>query len=223
MRTSSSRVRGSPLSRSDRPPPPPALSRHRVVELCRSSPGAVLSLLQPVREPSARMCVRHAKRSTDLFPRGSSPSRPCSSLPHLLQLRQVDPRFQVRPEPVTELTDRLQPGERRCPQPDCGRQVGKLHRVHQRWCCRACGRLKYESQLLDPIRRGLARAYKTRVLLGGRPSVLEPFPAKPRRMTWARYDRLWEQAQQRERAFLDAERAEVEKLREIIAQPEPEG
>jgi hypothetical protein len=56
-------------------------------------------------------------------------------------------------------------------------------------CCRCFG-LAYASQH-EPVRqRGLMKAQKIRMRLGGSPSMIERFPARPKGMHWETYQQL---------------------------------
>ncbi len=73
----------------------------------------------------------------------------------------------------------------------CGRRVGKLYlRDAPVFGCRHCCGLAYRSQQEIPRHRAISRAQKLRMRLGGRPSLLEPFPKKPRGMHRITYYRL---------------------------------
>lgn len=62
--------------------------------------------------------------------------------------------------------------------------VGRLFR------CRTCYGACYESQLEAPHDRALRHLYKRRQKYGGFGGSYEPFPAKPKRMRWATYQKL---------------------------------
>jgi hypothetical protein len=94
----------------------------------------------------------------------------------------------------------------RCPGACCGR-VAKLYFVSDGWQCRSCAGLRYRSQRLRALERGLWRAKAIREGLGGPPSLLAPFPSKPPRMRWQRYDRLKAEAQAAESHYLLRARA----------------
>ena len=49
----------------------------------------------------------------------------------------------------------------------CSKRVAKLHRVAERWCCRSCGGLRYDSQRQRSPRRAAERAKRLRAHLGG--------------------------------------------------------
>jgi hypothetical protein len=72
----------------------------------------------------------------------------------------------------------------------CGRRVALLYSCGGLFACRHCHDLDYESQH-EPVRyRGIARARKIRMRLGGGPNITAPFPDRPKGMHWQRYDRL---------------------------------
>jgi hypothetical protein len=72
----------------------------------------------------------------------------------------------------------------------CGRRVAKLYGAGELFACRRCYGLIYESQREAARHRGLGRAQKIRMKLGGSPSVLDAFPDKPKGMHWRTYERL---------------------------------
>jgi hypothetical protein len=56
--------------------------------------------------------------------------------------------------------------------------------------CRRCFGLAYASQR-EPVRqRGLMKAQNIRMKLGGSPSMIDRFPARPKGMHWKTYQRL---------------------------------
>ena len=72
----------------------------------------------------------------------------------------------------------------------CGRQVAKLYDAGRLFACRHCYRLAYASQQESAHRRGLWKAQKIRMRLGGSASMLDKFPEKPKGMHWQTYERL---------------------------------
>jgi hypothetical protein len=73
----------------------------------------------------------------------------------------------------------------------CGRRVALLFSAGELFACRRCYGLAYASQHEAVHHRGLGKAQKVRMRLGGSPSMLEPFPDKPKGMHWCTYERLW--------------------------------
>jgi hypothetical protein len=73
----------------------------------------------------------------------------------------------------------------------CGRRVAVLYLGENGvFACRRCYGLTYASQL-EPLRlRGLAKARKLRMKMGGGPNIFDDFPRKPKGMHWRTYDRL---------------------------------
>jgi hypothetical protein len=72
----------------------------------------------------------------------------------------------------------------------CGRRVAILYGTGELFACRRCYGLAYASQHEAVRHRGLGKAWKIRMQLGGSPNVLEEFPDKPKGMHWGTYDRL---------------------------------
>jgi hypothetical protein len=60
--------------------------------------------------------------------------------------------------------------------------------------CRKCLRLGYACQQVTKRWRSIDRAQTIRVRLGGPANLLEPFPARPRCMRRAKYERLRDRA-----------------------------
>lgn len=75
--------------------------------------------------------------------------------------------------------------------PRCRRRCAILY-GGQRFYCRCCHGLAYQSQRDDRSYRALHRAQKIRRRLGARTGA--DVPAKPKWMRWATYDRLMRQA-----------------------------
>jgi hypothetical protein len=71
----------------------------------------------------------------------------------------------------------------------CGRRVAKLYAAGELFACRHCYGLAYESQQEPMHQRGLGRAQKIRLQMGGSQNMFEPFPDKPKGMHWRTYDR----------------------------------
>jgi hypothetical protein len=72
----------------------------------------------------------------------------------------------------------------------CGRQVIKLYHAGRLFACRHCSRLAYDSQQESAHLRGLGKAQKIRMRLGGTANMLDDFPEKPKGMHWRTYERL---------------------------------
>ena len=72
----------------------------------------------------------------------------------------------------------------------CGRQVTKLYNAGRLFACRHCYRLAYASQQESVHERGLLKAQRIRVRLGGNANMLDDFPEKPKGMHWRTYERL---------------------------------
>jgi len=72
----------------------------------------------------------------------------------------------------------------------CGRQVTKLYQAARLFACRQCYRLAYASQRESAHERGLLKAQRIRMRLGGSANMLDDFPEKPKGMHWRTYQRL---------------------------------
>jgi hypothetical protein len=78
----------------------------------------------------------------------------------------------------------------------CGRDAAKLYDGGgDFFACRHCCGLAYASQQMSPRDRNISRARRIRMRLGGGPSIVDPFPDKPRGMHWRTYERLRARAQ----------------------------
>ena len=84
-----------------------------------------------------------------------------------------------------------------CPVVGCGRRVAILYGGGI-FACRHCYQLTYNSQNEPPHSRALGRTQAIRMKLGGSPSLLEDFPAKPKGMHWSTYNRLRLRAEENE-------------------------
>ncbi len=82
-----------------------------------------------------------------------------------------------------------------CP---CGRRVAILYSAGVHYLCRSCYRLAYACQSEGPADRAMTRARNIRLRLGGSPSLLDPFPLKPKHMRWSTYGRLRTEGEQAE-------------------------
>jgi hypothetical protein len=73
----------------------------------------------------------------------------------------------------------------------CGRRVAKVFLAgHPFFACRHCYGLGYESRLESVRLRGLGKARKIRMKMGGDANVLDDFPPKPKGMHRRTYARL---------------------------------
>jgi hypothetical protein len=72
----------------------------------------------------------------------------------------------------------------------CGRQVTKLYHAGRLFACRQCSRLAYASQQESAHERGLLKAQRIRMRLGGTANMLDDFPQKPKGMHGRTYERL---------------------------------
>jgi len=66
----------------------------------------------------------------------------------------------------------------------------------QRFACRHCHDLAYESTRQSAPDRGIRKAQNIRERLGGSANLSLPFPPKPKGMHWRTYYRLEEEAQE---------------------------
>jgi len=72
----------------------------------------------------------------------------------------------------------------------CGRRVVSLYGAGRLFACRHCYGLAYHSQQESRNQRGLWKAQKIRMRLGGSASTLDEFPPKPKGMHRRTYERL---------------------------------
>jgi hypothetical protein len=80
--------------------------------------------------------------------------------------------------------------------PFCQRRVAKLFNGLAGYCCRACvGNPPYASQTKSTQSRRHFEACKLRVRLGGSPSLIVPFPERPKGMHRRTYARLKHRAE----------------------------
>lgn len=77
--------------------------------------------------------------------------------------------------------------------PHCQRHCAKLYCGGKHFVCRICSNLRYHSQRASAQDRAIARERELRKRLGGGPSLLEPFPLKPKGMHERTYTRLFAQ------------------------------
>ncbi len=80
----------------------------------------------------------------------------------------------------------------------CGRRVAVLYAAGKLFACRRCYGLAYTSQQEGLRHRGVYRAQKIRMRLGGSANLCDPFPEKPKRMHWRTYLRIRTQAERAE-------------------------
>jgi hypothetical protein len=74
--------------------------------------------------------------------------------------------------------------------PYCRRRSAMIYIGDEDIACRRCFGLAYASQH-EPVRqRGLMKAQNIRMMLGGSPSVIDRFPARPKGMHREKYNRL---------------------------------
>ncbi len=113
----------------------------------------------------------------------------------------------VRQEITLTYTDQHFGGRRvwfECP--GCGRRCAILY-AGNRFLCRLCHGLRYESDHALPLNRPLLQARKIRDRLGATGSLELPFPERPKRMRRTTYDRLREKGLRYEAEALDASNA----------------
>ncbi len=72
----------------------------------------------------------------------------------------------------------------------CGRRVAVIYCAGESFACRHCYCVSYASQHEALGHRGLGKARKIRMRLGGSASLCDEFPEKPVGMHWQTYDRL---------------------------------
>ena len=72
----------------------------------------------------------------------------------------------------------------------CGRRVAVVYCVGGSFACRHCCAMSYACQHEALGHRGLGKAQKIRMRLGGSASLGDEFPEKPVGMHWQTYDRL---------------------------------
>jgi hypothetical protein len=74
--------------------------------------------------------------------------------------------------------------------PYCGRRCAVIYMAEKHLACRRCFGMAYASQR-EPVRqRGLMKAQKIRMRLGGSPSMMDRFPDRPKGMHWKTYYQL---------------------------------
>jgi hypothetical protein len=72
----------------------------------------------------------------------------------------------------------------------CGRRVALLYAAGELFACRHCCGLAYASQREPMRRRGLGKAQKIRMQLGGSGNMFDDFPQRPKGMHSRTYTRL---------------------------------
>lgn len=77
-----------------------------------------------------------------------------------------------------------------CPAQGCSRRAAILYLVSGYFACRSCHRLAYRMQHVNAGERGLIKAQRIRMKLGGTGNMTLPFPPKPKHMRWTNYYRL---------------------------------
>jgi hypothetical protein len=93
----------------------------------------------------------------------------------------------------------------------CQRRVAILY-GGRRFACRHCHGLYYECQRHRGRWSELTKLQRLRERLGGSANLMEPYPAKPRHMHWATYDRLRGEAMKLEKAGVAALQAAAGRL-----------
>src|SRR5277367_2262353 len=74
--------------------------------------------------------------------------------------------------------------------PYCRRRSAVIYMAEEHMACRRCFGMAYASQQ-EPVRqRGLMKAQKIRMGLGGSPSMMDTFPDRPKGMHWRTYHRI---------------------------------
>ena len=118
-------------------------------------------------------------------------------------------RFRVKQRVFVTWTDCRLGGRRPWFVCNCKRRVAILYAVRGTYECRRCCGLAYASQFQTPQDRALSKAQKIRKRLGGTPSLMDPFPDRPRRMHQRTYDKL-------SRALLAAETVAIGLMEEHL-------
>jgi hypothetical protein len=94
----------------------------------------------------------------------------------------------------------------------CGRRAAILYGPRKYFLCRHCYDLRYESQREDNKDRALRQAQKIRLRLGGRTTMMEPFPDRPKGMHHDTYVRLCSEHHEAEIEHLASAREWLDKL-----------
>jgi len=77
----------------------------------------------------------------------------------------------------------------------CWKRVTVLYGAGKYFFCRHCYDLTYSSQQESKLDRLMRKARKIRERMGGGPSLIDPFPDKPKNMHWKTYCRLRERSE----------------------------
>jgi hypothetical protein len=96
---------------------------------------------------------------------------------------------------------------------NCTDCVTKLYDAGRLFACRHCYRLAYASQQESAHHRGLWKAQKIRMRLGGSANMLDNFPDKPKGMHWQTYERFCRVHDAAEARFIPGTMAYVKRLR----------
>lgn len=103
----------------------------------------------------------------------------------------------------------------------CGNRAailyGSPHTGGPRFACRECKRLAYPSQRECPRYRPVTMASRIRSQLGGSPSLVDPFPAKPKGMHWTTYERRRARALAYERQSLEGLQSTLARLQRRVS------
>ena len=84
----------------------------------------------------------------------------------------------------------------------CGRRASILY-FDKYFRCRRCHRIGYGTQTITPSEPSLECIRRNRINLGGSPSLLDPFPPRPRYMHSKRYLRMMEADKKAVSQFLE--------------------
>ncbi len=102
----------------------------------------------------------------------------------------------------------------------CERRVAKLYGPGRYFLCRHCYRLAHASQSEGEWDRGLRKANKIRMRLGGDPGMAAPFPPRPKGLWRRTYARLCEQAFEAEMRTDEAFAIQAERLLARLDKPQ---